>query len=287
MPKVGQEYTPKPGLPKTTAKNFRGRAAIEALVAKEVDPVGLKEGCPSERTGEVLSWLDAGKLDAPTWIRIPVRGGLEVEVMADVVSFGDVRLCMSMVALQGIADAWNCLLLTAGISDAIWRAADIKFAPQPIDPNPGGAIPWMLYYADRVADVEQLALEAWLAESGWSGAFKPKLLVTLGKDYTLDSRQTWPENRDDCCIYGWHWLNGSPIQSKKSGGSFIHPLRFYDYSQMGRLVRRNAWLDGEPVKLEDIYQKRPELVAYTTAMTDPIPTRHPLVPFRAPAGTQV
>lgn len=280
FPAVGQLWRPRPDLPFVRAQNFAGRAAVQNMAETPGD-------APAERDPTVLGWLDRGELDAPTWVRIPVRGGLEVEVMGDVLSRGGVRLCASMIAAQGVADSWDALIMTPGIANAVWSAASLRLPPRPIDPNPGGAKEWLLYYADRVAEVYQSRALALVAERGPLALFGI-VADTLGKDYVLDSRVA--QQPTQCAIYGWHTGQGASdqtvIQSGGTGASYKHHLAFFDYSHAIRLVRRRAWLNGEAVDLAKIYSERSELVNFTTAAA-PCPARHPAIPFRRPGGVLV
>lgn len=270
-------WSPDPAhAPKVTAYPFPGRARVEAL--KESPGPS-----PPERLTHILSWLDDDRLDTPTWRRIPVRGGLEVRVTTDFVTMGQVRLCGPMAAAQHIADAWGALLPTAGIVDAIYAAREMSAAPQSIGwevtlkngskswYNPGGGVPWWLYYADRVVN-------AGLPPT-------PGVIQSpLGKDYVLDPRQ--PQNPAQCAIYGWHKTDGKATQSAGTGASFIHELGYFDYSHGIRLVDEVAWLNGDEVSLAWVYQNRPELVSYQGLPVGPIPTRHPSIKRRA-APTKV
>jgi hypothetical protein len=56
------------------------------------------------------------------------------------------------------------------------------------------------------------------------------LIATVGKDYVID-----PRNRaGQCTIYGWHQLNGLPIQPVSS----VHENTYHDYSHHPRLARK-------------------------------------------------
>jgi len=261
-------WTPDPNpshnAPPVAPYPFPGRSKIEAW--KE-----SAGSSPPERLTHILAALDAGHIDAPTWRRIKVRGGLEVEASSDGVTLGLVRLCGPMAAAQYIADHFDALICTAGIVDAIYAARDATAAPQTLGwqeggkwRNPGGSLPWWMYYADRLA--------AKLPPT--PGA----VLSPIGKDYVLDARQ--PEHPDRCAIYGWQNVSGVAIQSPATGASFIHELSFFDYSHTIRIVRRRAWLNGAEVDLASIYQNQPRLVSYKALPTGPIPTRHPDIPPR-------
>lgn len=277
-PKPGDAWRPRQDLPYVIAQAFPGRVAIQNLQESPGD-------APPERDREILSWLDAGQLDAPLWHRIPVRGGLEVEVMGDVLSFGGVRLCGSMIAAQGVADGWDAMIMTPGICNAVWSATTYRLKPRTMDPNPGGAKEFMLYIADRY----QEQLVSVVQKMAQQNPVLPRFICdVLGKDYVLDARLN--SQPTQCAIYGLHTgKDGSDqtvIQSGNTGASLIHHLAFFDYSQAIRLVRRRCWLNGAPADLAAIYAGSPDLVNLRPGMLPP-PTRHPAIPFRASSAPAV
>lgn len=283
LPKVGTVYRPNKYTSETTAYPFKGRSVVEGWNANED-----KGSSPLQRHAHIMAALDAHQIDPPRWVRIPVRDGLEVEVTGDVVSLQGLRLCGPMASAQAIADRWGAMLITPGISDAIWKAATVKIAPQTTGwfdrpghwINPGGGVPWLLYEADRVqAQLEQGPV----GEPVRTGDDK-YLIDTLGKDYVLEARTSEPGHKDKCCIYGWHLLNGTPFQSPESGGSFIHELTYFDYSHAIRLVRTVCWLNGKADNLARIYRERPKLVSYLARPSGPIPARHPGLPLVSGGG---
>ena len=255
--------------PEPKAYPFPGRAAVEALAPFETWP----PDSPIQRDAHVARWILEGKLDPVDWIPIHVRGGLFVQVSGDGVKFGGVRLCCSQVAAQWVADALGALTPTAGITDAIWRAANIRLGPLPLDPNPGGNVRAWLREQDRI-EAELVEARAWRA-AHMAPRLEPDLVADVGKDYVLDARLL--ERPGQCAIYGWRSLAGVPIQSPATGASLLHRLSFYDYSHAVRVVKREAILHGARVDLAEIYRTRPELVTWPGYPAPP--TRHPSVPL--------
>lgn len=256
---------------------FPGRAKVLALAAGEAG----QGAAPRSRDAAVLRWLAAGELDAPKWARIPVRGGLEVAVTSDDVKMGGVRVCCSQIAGQRIADAWGVMMITAGISDAIWKAATLRLGPFPLSApnvygvNPGGGVRYWLEEDDAIEARLVAAKAKRAAELGIFGVLsdtRPDLVAGTSKDYTLTSRLI--QRPDRLSIYGWHLLDGHVIQPEE----LAHELTFFDYSHRVRLVSRDCWLDGKLANLADIYQHRPELVTRIPGEPAP-PIRHPGVPL--------
>ena len=69
------------------------------------------------------------------------------------------------------------------------------------------------------------------------------------KDLVL-TRRLW-EMPGRVAIYGWHRLDGTPIQPL----SLVHGARYADYSHGVRLVWSTAWLDGRPRRLEELLSR--------------------------------
>lgn len=268
------------------AYGFPGRQDVAALASHETEP----GDAPKERHDNLMRWLDAGELDAPQWVRIPVREGLEVEVTADVVSKGGVRLCGPMRSSQYIADAREAMIPTPGIVNAIWKARSLTVTPQSFGwnnasgnwINPGGAVPWLLYEADRVQEALLSAmgkLQAGGADEASLSRALSGVWSSLSKDYVLEYRVL--QNPGSCAIYGWHNADGSVIQSGESGASYKHYLDFYDYSHGMRHVKRACWLNGASADLADVYKTKPDLVNFKPGEPAP-PVRHPAFPPRPP-----
>ncbi len=114
---------------------------------------------------------------------------------------------------ERIAAAYGCELPSQGLVDAIWAAADLKLAPQPMSPNRG-------------EDVAQFAAHAQAVEAAVGGrAFK--LLAGSHKDVIRTANGS-------LALYGWHQTDGQAIQPPFGG----HAPTWRDYSQGLRLVRR-------------------------------------------------
>lgn len=129
------------------------------------------------------------------------------------------RVTPTYVAPVGIGEAEDlaaergCELPTPGLVDAIWKAADVKVAPIPMSPNRGNNREQFTAHKARV--------DAQLAGRSF------RLLAGTHKDVVrrADGR---------IGLYGWHRLDGRPIQPFFSG----HAPIWKDYSQGFRCVRR-------------------------------------------------
>jgi len=132
---------------------------------------------------------------------------------------------------QALADSYGALLPTRKLVDAIWAAADLKLAPQPI-PN-GTALP-----ADQAAMQHQAMIEQQKAGRGG------RLIAGHKKDIVLTHKLV----PGKVAIYGWHQLNGKPIQPLFLG----HSSSYRDYSQGVRLVAPTMLVDGVERPVADV-----------------------------------
>ncbi|NKB28809.1 MAG: hypothetical protein GKR99_15165 [Rhodobacteraceae bacterium] len=161
-------------------------------------------------------------------------------VTPDYVAIGDdadhVRVPMGLPAAAKIADGLGFMLPTTRMVDAIYADAGVQLAPQPMTPNSQMT---SNNYIRRHNATIQRQLVAADAENG---------TLTAGhrKDLVLSNRLRSKPGR--VAIYGWHRINGRPIQPL----STVHGQYYADYSHGVRLVSRTAYVNGRPVELSDL-----------------------------------
>lgn len=116
---------------------------------------------------------------------------------------------------QALAAQLGTVLPSPALVDAIWQAADLKIAPHPMVPNKGDN-------PGQFAEHAQIVADQILAE-------RPN------RDYRLQagSHKDVVLKNGVLGLYGWHQLNGKPIQGFFAG----HAAGYRDYSQGLRLVR--------------------------------------------------
>lgn len=118
-----------------------------------------------------------------------------------------------------IAEVNGAELPTPGLVDAIWNAADLKLAPLPRQHDGTAAT-----MASKATFDDQYArIQAQIAGRPY------RLLAGTHKDVVRNAQ-------GKLGIYGWHQLNGVPIQPFFSG----HLESWIDYSQGLRLVHQVA-----------------------------------------------
>lgn len=154
-----------------------------------------------------------------------------------------VRVPVDLREAHAIARERGMILPTTAMVDAIWRHADIKLPPRPLNPvntgnpnfyngGPGGMtdLKWV--------DLHNEIIEKQLKEYDVTPT---TLIAGHKKDIVAHD-----ENSSRIAIYGWHQHNGRPIQSR----STVHSWDYKDYSQGLRLVSEIAFdQNGNEVKL--------------------------------------
>jgi hypothetical protein len=144
-----------------------------------------------------------------------------------------VRIPLGLPAALRVADAFDMMLPTTRMVDAIHAQADLRLPPQPM--TPGAQMASTDYFArhDRTIDAQ-------LSQAGARGGH---LIAGHKKDLVLANRLSRAPGR--VAIYGWHRPGGDPIQPL----STVHGEYYADYSHGIRLVSRTAYVDGRAVDL--------------------------------------
>ncbi|MGC4121194.1 MAG: peptidoglycan-binding domain-containing protein [Myxococcales bacterium] len=164
----------------------------------------------------------------------------KVRVMPDYLAIGSnddfVRIPMSPLTAQRIADQYGCSLPTTKIVDDIWKQAEVQLTP-----NPMRAGPQMMsndYYLRHQQAVER----QFDAAGGAPGA------LTAGhkKDVVISNRLA--AHPDRVAIYGWQQAGGKNIQPL----STVHENTYADYSHGIRMVSSTMVVDGVERPLEEI-----------------------------------
>ena len=186
---------------------------------------------PPQREALIVSEALAGNV--PEFLRRfkTIRVGLKdrngnavegtVEAMSDYLALGSdtdwVRMPMTPMSARKIAEAWGCELPTRSIVDAIWEQADVKLEPRPLV-NDREAPGTFLEHHDIIEEQRK--------------GKQPGLLVSgIKKDVVASAREREKPSR--VVIYGWHKLDGKPIQPLTN----VHKDTYVDYSHGVRLIR--------------------------------------------------
>ena len=150
------------------------------------------------------------------------------------------RINVTPMAGQRIANQLNCFLPTRKMVDDIYRASAVKLEPVP-----------MYAFRDSTPTMWQHHL---IIEGQRKG--RPGLIAGIKKDVVISGKISRDARPDRVAIYGWHQMDGKPIQPLYTG----HTNRWVDYSQGIRLVWRRVkigreWMDYTEVLRHPVYRR--------------------------------
>ena len=144
------------------------------------------------------------------------------------------RVPLTAMAAQQLADSFQCFLPTRKIVDDIYQAAQVKLAPMP-----------MFAFRDSPVTMYQHHLIIEGLRNGRKG-----LIAGIKKDVVIAALLTRSAKPNRIAIYGWHQLNGKPIQPLYAG----HVNWYVDYSHGVRLVKRTIQINGRPYDYIQVMQ---------------------------------
>lgn len=210
----------------------------------------------SERESAILDAAIAGQVPAfikdDPWSAVQV-GPLTIYVAPDYFSIGTasdyLRVPMTPMTAQKIADLYKSILPSRALVNAIWQAAKTKLAPSPFPPDA------KMETSKRFIEHNAKIGDPKPSTSNLVAGHKKDIVVGPG----LDGSRV--------AIYGWHQLNGSPIQPY----STVHGSYYADYSHGVRLVHRNAVYQDTIIDLMSAF-KDPLLSKYVSDQGSFVPT---------------
>ena len=234
MPRLETPFSRQPGEGGTELYK-----KLSGLPWKERDSIIVKEFLAGNRPGFLNKLVP---IEIVITDSVSALGTLTLFVTSDYLSIGSdndwARVPMTPMAAQRIADSLNCTLPTPEIVDLIWEKAAVKLEPVPLYAHrDSGLIFWH----------HHLIIEG--QRKGQKG-----LIAGIKKDVVISLKPVAEKRLDRVAIYGWHRLNGIPIQPVYKG----HVNWYVDYSHGVRLVFKKAKWNGHWVQLEDLVN-RPEL----------------------------
>lgn len=205
---------------------------------------------PRQRERAILKELVGGNF--PRFLRnlIPVSlsyqapGGKAVSatvfVMPEYLAIGSdqdfLRIPMNLPTASAVASRLGFILPTRKIVDAIYRQSAFHFSPEPMTAGP--EMRSTEYYRIHNQKIE--------AQSRLLGIEPGALVSGDKKDVVLTNLLT--RNPGRIAIYGWHRLNGLPIQPL----STVHGACYADYSHGIRLVSETMIVDGAARSVYDV-----------------------------------
>lgn len=158
------------------------------------------------------------------------------QVMPDYLSVGSdadfVRTPLTPMAAQKVADAFDCSLPTRKMVNDISAQATVRLGPKPL--------------GEPRTTVETFIAHNSIVEEQRKGNPLGKLVDGIKKDVVITNLSL--DRTDHVAIYGWHQLDGKPIQPLTT----VHVNWYVDYSHGIRLVKRAMIIDGQPKDIGEV-----------------------------------
>ncbi len=165
------------------------------------------------------------------------------EVMSDYLSIGSdedfCRVPMGPLTAQKISDLFGAILPTRKLVDDIYKHCEIKLEPVPYKPI-GDENTFVSKFILHNKAIQNQFMEA----DGTLG----QLTGGIKKDVVLSNLVADSTRHNNVTIYGWHKLDGSPIQPLTN----IHKNNYVDYSHGVRLLNKEMLIDGVTVNIKSI-----------------------------------
>jgi len=167
------------------------------------------------------------------------------QVMPDYLSIGTdsnyCRIPMGPITAQHAADFFGMCMPTRKLVNNIWSHADVHLAPVTYAPvgNQNELVPKFVQH--------NTAIENQLVSAG---ASLGDLIGGTKKDVVLSNLIIDPSRPGHVTIYGWHQLNGDPIQPLTN----IHINSYVDYSHGIRLMNEKVTVDNTSMDVTTILQ---------------------------------
>jgi hypothetical protein len=219
-----------PARPKESAGGAASMAKVADLGVMEREAVLLKE----ITEGNVPPFLRGFKP-----VRVEATDGKGIkhtavfEVMPDYLAIGSdsdfVRTPLTPMTAGLVAARFGCALPTRKMVDAIYAQAEVKLEPHPMTEEREAVKTFLTHNA--------------IVESQRSGKPLGLLVAGIKKDVVQSIRLLEKPNR--VAIYGWHKLDGLPIQAL----TIVHRDTYVDYSHGIRLVKQALLVDNKPTTL--------------------------------------
>ena len=171
---------------------------------------------------------------------MPGADGRRIEavyfVLPDYLSIGSeldfARIPLTPMTAQAIADSLHCFLPTRKMVNDIYRAAVVKLEPVPMYALRDSAV--TMYHHNLIIEGQR--------------RLRKGLIAGLKKDVVITGQIPRDPKPDRVAIYGWHKLDGTPIQPLYTG----HVNWYVDYSHGIRLVYRTIYINGKPMDYVDV-----------------------------------
>ena len=173
------------------------------------------------------------------------------------------RIPMDLYTASSVAGRLGFVLPTRKMVDAIYRHSAFHFSPEPMTPGP--QMRSTEYYRIHNDKIEKQSRALGVTLGALVSGDKKDVVVT-----NLLAR-----NPGRIAIYGWHRLDGAPIQPL----STVHGACYADYSHGIRLISATLLVDGRPRSIYDVLQD--PLLSRVLSDEGPIPNLRGLLTHTA------
>ncbi len=259
-----QAFIPMTGIRKTLSSPARVPSSVSGSEFQK-----QMSGVPRiEREAAIVRELLAGNFPASSKELIPVQlrcidkfgkshSGI-VFVMPDYLAIGhefdSFRIPLSPNSAVQVADAFGASLITAKISDDIFAAATARLEPHPLTKDRDSMATFFEHHR--------------IVESQLVGYPNKRLVAGIKKDVVFSNALRSKPHQ--VAIYGWHMLDGRPIQGLYAG----HVDWYVDYSHGIRLMSNEVLVDDRLMELSDVLND-PELCSLLSneGTLDPVEIR--------------
>lgn len=212
--------------------------SIQSMSFSEREPLILKEFTQ----GNIPDFLRSMcKIKTYLTDSLNVAHEVVLEVMSDYLSIGTdddfCRIPMGPKTAQSIANLYGCILPTRKLVNIIYSFCRVKLEPITYTPvgNTNELVKTFVKHNQEI-EAKRLALNP--KPGSLTGGLKKDVVITN----LLVSKPT------SVAIYGWHKLDGKPIQPLYTG----HVNYYVDYSHGIRLINSVIWLDGKETTIQNI-----------------------------------
>jgi hypothetical protein len=175
------------------------------------------------------------------------KRSVTIFVSPDYLSIGNARdyfiIPVGPLTAQKIADKLNASLPTPKVVDLIYTRSKLKLEPFNFIPRGNrNETPDILYDHSKI-------IQAQIKASGKD----PGIFVAgTKKDIVISSKLADPKRTHHVTIYGWHRLDGKPIQPVTN----VHIDIYVDYSHGVRLISNRVLIDGKEYNYRDVLKDK-------------------------------
>ena len=169
------------------------------------------------------------------------------------------RIPMDLYTASTVASQLGFILPTKKMVNAIYQQSAFHFSPEPMTPGP----------QMRSTEYYRIHNEKIAEQSGALGVTPGMLVSGHKKDVVVTNLLA--NNPGRIAIYGWHRLNGAPIQPL----STVHGACYADYSHGIRLVSEAVFVDGKARSIYDLLQD--PILSRVLSDEGPIPSLRALI----------